>query len=209
MRWNVENISFLHQPDIFTGSFDNSKMQARHEQQMQQKLKEITAAVDQETDPFQAMKRLNNRDHIQFLRNNFEEFQLACKLEEAVLALYSRFNAPFSSGGDLTVWYDLFGLCDVTRLLRFGDPVSFTTATLYRGSVSGTKRSLSWTPSRVRAEWFAERWGDPSLGGGKLYEVDVGRNDILIYRKRHSEDEILLAPKFIKSAEIKDFKVGH
>ena len=108
MRWNVEDIAFLYRPDVFTGTFDNAKMQARHEQEVQRKLEALKTALDAETDPFEAMIILNNKDHLQFLLNNIEPFRDAGRFEEAVLALYGRLNAPFASGGDAAVWSDLF-----------------------------------------------------------------------------------------------------
>ena len=208
MRWNVEDIAFLYRPDVFTGSFDNAKMQARHEQEVQRKLEALKTALDAETDPFEAMIILNSKDHFQFLLNNIEAFRDAGRFEEAVLALYGRLNAPFASGGDAAVWSDLFEKCDTKNLYSLGDPIIFVPNTVYRGSVSGMKRSLSWTPNRKRAEKFAERWKDPSLGGGKIYEVDITKANIMIYRKYGHEDEVLLTPEFIKLAEISDFKAG-
>lgn len=208
MKWNVEDIGFLYPPDVFSGSFDNSKMQARHELEVQRKLKELMTAVDQETDPFLAMMKLNNKDHMQFFQNNLEQFKSAGKLEKAVLFLYSKFNTPFGSGGDSAVWNDMFEKCDTTALYRLGNPVAFTSAKVFRGSVTGMKRSLSWTPERKLADRFAERWKDPSLGGGELYEVDITRENVLTYLRHRHGDEILLAPEFIKTAEIRIFNAG-
>ncbi len=208
MKWNIEDITFLHPPDVFTGSFDNAKMQTRHEQQIQTKLEEIKTAIDQETDPLEAMKKLHTRDQLKFFLNNLGSFRDAGKLEEAVLALYGKLNGPFSSGGDAAVWHNLFEACDTTRLYSLGDPVTFTSATVYAGSVSGFKRSLSWTPDRQRAEWFAERWKDPSRGGGELYEVDITKANILVYLKHRHEEELILTPEFIKSAVIRVFNAG-
>ncbi len=205
MTWNMEDIVFLHPPDVFTGTFDNAIMQARHEQQMQAKLNGMKNAVASEVDPFKAMNRLNQREHFRFFKNNQDEFRKAGKLEETVLALYSRCNGPFSSGGEMATWYSLFELCDPARLYALGEPVSFTSATVYRGSVSGHKRSVSWTPDKQIAERLAERWKDPSLGGGELYQVDITRKNVLAYLKRRREDEVLLAPDFIKTAEIRPF----
>jgi hypothetical protein len=208
MEWNLEDIVFLHAPDIFTGTFDNVIMQARHELQMQAKLNDIKNAVNMETDPLQAMNRLNQKEHFKFFENNKDEFRKAGRFEEAVLTLYSRFNGPFSSGGDVATWYSLFEQCDPAQLYNLGDPVAFTSTTVYRGSVSGLKRSLSWTPDRHMAERLAERWKDPSLGGGMVYQVDIARADVLAYLKHRREDEILLAPAFISSAEIRIFNAG-
>jgi len=206
MEWNVEEVVFLHPPDVYTGSFDNAKMQARHERQMQDKLEQIRNAIQRETDPLKAMKILHVRDHLQFFRNNLMQFRQAGRLEEAVLVLYGRFNSPFSSGGDTGVWNDLFAVCDPERLYALGEPVGFTSATVYRGSVSGLKRSLSWTPDRRRAEGFAERWKDPSMGGGELCEVDIVKDDVMVYLSHRHEDEVILKPAFIKVADIRPFR---
>ncbi len=208
MKWNVDDIAFLYRPDVFTGSFDNSKMQARHELEVQRKLQQLMESIDQETDPFLALKKLHTKDHMQFLHNNLEQFQVAGKLEEAVLFLYSKLNAPFSSGGDAAVWNSLFEKCDRAELYKLGSPVSLSSATVYRGSVTGFKRSLSWTPDRKMAEKYSERWKDPSLGGGEIYEIDIKRDNILASLKRQHGEEILLAPGFIKSAVIRDFNAG-
>lgn len=205
MKWNVEAISFLHPPDVFAGAFDNAKMQARHEQQMQRKLEEIKTALDREADPLEAMNKLHIRDHLQFFLNNLRLFRDAGRLEEAVLALYGRLNAPFSSGGDAALWNRLFEACDTTRLYNLGEPVTFASATVYRGSVSGFVRSLSWTPDRQRAERFAERWQDQTLGGGEVYAVDITKADVLVYLLHRREEELLLAPGFVTSAEIRIF----
>jgi hypothetical protein len=70
----------------------------------------------------------------------------------------------------------------------------------------GSRRGLSWTPNRQRAEWFAKRWQDSALGGGELYEVDIVRANILVYLKDRYDEELILAPEFIKSAEIRIFQ---
>jgi len=206
MEWHVEGVVFLHPPDVYTGSFDNAKMQARHERQMQDRLEQIKNAVNREADPLKAMKLLHDKDHFQFFRNNLEQFRQAGRLEAAVLVLYGRLNGPFSSGGDAEVWNELFAVCDPERLYALGEPVSFSSATVFRGSVSGLVRSLSWTPDRRRAEGFAERWKDPSLGGGELFEVDIVKADIMVYLKHRHEDEVLLKPAFVESAEIRPFR---
>lgn len=206
MKWNVENIGFLHQPDVFTGTFDNAVMQARHEEQMRLKLAGMQAALDRETDPLAAMKLLNVRDHHQFFLNNKGHFREAGKFEEAVLTLYGRFNAPFASGGDASEWNRLFAECDRARLSSLGIPVTFNTATVYRGSLTGYQRGLSWTPERQKAEGFAKRWQDPSRGGGELYEMDISAGNILVFLQHRHEQEIIIEPDFIRTAAIRTFK---
>ena len=208
MKWNLDKIGFLHQPDVFTGTFDNAKMQARHEQQMHEKLAGMKADLERQEDPLAAMKVLNVRDQFQFFLNNCGLFRAAERFEEAVLVLYGRLNAPFASGGDPAVWNDLFAACDPTRLSHLGIPVSFSVATVYRGSLSGFPRGLSWTPERQRAEAFAERWQDSSQGGGEVFEVDISRGNVLVYLQHRHEKEVILAPEFIESAAIRPFLPG-
>lgn len=208
MKWNLANIIFLYPPDVFTGSFDNAKMQARHEQQMQAKIEAIEAALDQETDPLRAMQKLHAKEHLKFFLNNEKQFRDAEKFEEAVLALYGKANSPFASGGDPLVWRNFFATCDRARLFNLGSPVTLAAATVYSGSVSGFQRSLSWTPERQKAEMLAERWKDPAMGGGKLYEMDIRKSHILVHLKHRHEEELILDPEFVASAEIRLFRPG-
>lgn len=207
MRWNVTNIGFLHRPDDFLGSFENDKMQLRHEQQVQLKLKKIKDALDEEDDPLKAMLILNKLDHIQFLLNNVERFREFGNFETAVLRLYHRKNGPFSTPDDLPTWTNFFKLCDRKLLREKGDPIPFSTSTVYRGSVIGTNRCLSWSPDLERAQWFANRWKDPERGGGNIYEVDVTEEHALAYLTDRHEKEIILDPDFIANAEIRDFVI--
>ena len=205
MKWNLENITFLHPPDVFTGTFDNALMQARHEQQVQAKLDEILTFLERETDPAKALNRLHKKEHLTFFLNNEEMFRQAGVFEETLLALYGKANSPFAISGDLLVWNRLFSACDRTRLFNLGSPVTFAAATVYRGSQSGLLRSLCWTPERRKALWFAERWSDPVLKGGDLYEVDIHKADILVHLMDRHEQQVILAPEFIASAEIRPF----
>lgn len=205
MKWNIDKIGFLHQPEDFLGSFDNDKMQLRHEEQVQQKLKRIKAALAEEKDPLRAMQVLNKRDHIQFLHNNIDIFKSQGAFETAVLKLYRRKNGPYSTPDDIPTWSSFFKQCEKDRLYDKGEPVSFSSATVYRGSVIGSARSLSWSPDRSRAQWFAERWKDPALGGGQVYEVEIPLSALLVYLTDGHEQEMILAPDFIETAEIKTF----
>ncbi len=205
MRWNISNIGFLHQPEDFLGSFDNDIMQLRHEQQIRMKLEKIKSALDQEKNALKAMLLLNSRDHIQFLQNNIESFLADGELESAVLKLYRRKNGPFSTPSDIETWSPFFRRCDKKRLYDRGEPVSFTQATVYRGATIGSARSLSWSPDRTRALWYADRWKDPELGGGKLFEVDITASDFLVYLTDKHEKEIILTPDFVETAAIRPF----
>ena len=206
MHWNLQDVNFLYPPDVFVGSFDNDKMQARHELQVAEKLATLQASIKRETDPLLAMKKLHPNDHRQFLINNRTAFQLAERMEEALLIVYSRRNAPFSSEGDTAVWNSLFSHCDRHRLSQLGEPIPSVIGRVYRGSVSGCRKSLSWTPDRQSARRFADRWQGSSMGGGEIYEVDISSSEILIYRHNRGEQEVLLSPQFIETAEIRPFQ---
>ncbi len=204
MKWNIQDIAFLHSPDVFSGAFDNVMMQERHERQMMIKLELLKDAIARETDPLKAMVKLHKKDHLPFLLNNQELFRESGRLEEAVLYLYCRQHGPFQSAGDVDLWGRLFEGCDNTILYGLGDPVGFASATVYRGAVMGSRRSLSWSADRRTAEWYAERWKGP-VGGGEIYEVDVTSKDVLLCLKKSREAEIILAPQFIKSADLRVF----
>lgn len=205
MRWNINNIGFLHQPEDFLGSFDNDKMQMRHEEQVRQKLERLKTSLSEEENPLKAMLILNKRDHIQFLQNNEDAFKGDGEFETAVLKLYRRKNGPYSSPNDIPTWSSFFKKCEKERLLEKGAPITFSSATVYRGAVIGSGRSLSWSPDRKRAHWYADRWKDPSLGGGKIFEVDITPADLLVYLTDKHEEEIILTPDFIDTADIRAF----
>ena len=205
MRWNISNIGFLHQPEDFLGSFDNDMMQRRHEQQVRLKLAKIKSALDQEANALKAMLLLNSRDQIQFLQNNIDAFLAEDALEPAVLKLYRRKNGPFSTPSNIETWSLFFRRCNKKRLCGRGKPLSFSRTTVYRGATIGSARSLSWSPDRNRALWYADRWKDPDLGGGQLFEVDITASDVLVYLTDKHEEEIILSPDCIQAAEIRPF----
>ena len=66
-------------------------------------------------------------------------------------------------------------------------------------------RSLAWTPDRKIVEKFAKRWADPSLGGGKLYEVTVSPENVLVYMQKGPEEIVILSPEYIRTAEIRPY----
>jgi hypothetical protein len=207
MKWNIDRIAFLHQPEFFLGSFDSPQMQARHEAELEKSLKKIKSAIALEADPLKALYKLSSKDHIQFVINNLDEFRHHGRLEETVIYLYGKLNAPFSSGGDPTIWRKLFDLCNRDTLKNYGKPFPSNYTRVYRGSISGLERSLAWTPDRKRTEMFAERWKDPALGGGHLYEVDIVPDHVLVYLADRSEEMVILSPDFIETAEIRPFSM--
>ncbi|MEE4242712.1 MAG: hypothetical protein V2I36_14690 [Desulfopila sp.] len=206
MKWNVSNIVFLHQPEHFMGRFDNAKMQEKHELSLQKSLDAVKAALTAESDPLKALWLLHKKDHMQFLLNNLEEFQRNDRFEEAVIALYSVDNAPFSSGGDSALWAKLFNQCERSRLGRCGSPFPAGIDKVYRGSVSGFKQSLAWTPDRKIVEKFAQRWSDPALGGGELYEVAVSPENVLVFIQKSYEGVAILSPEYVSRADIRPYR---
>ncbi len=204
MRWNLANMQLLYPPDIFAGTFDNEKMQARHDELKARKVQALKEELEAEEDPLAAMMRLHKRDHIQFLFNNDRAFKDKNIYEKAVLTLYSKTNSPFLSGGDQAVWENLFNCCDRKRLFVLGAPIPFTSATVYRISITGVSRGLSWTLSREKTRKFEERWNEFELGRGKVFTVDVERKNVLVYLTSRQEEEVILDPQFIGSAHISE-----
>lgn len=208
MRWNIKDIAFLYPPDVFTGAFDNEVLEAKHREEMQKKLENLKSSIAREEDPFAAMQLLHKKDHLQFLRNNVELFRQAGRLEEGVITLYTQMNTPFSSDRQPELWNELFEACDRKRLYDYGEPVSFSRTTVYRGSVSGFKQSLIWTPEKKTADRMAARWQDPVLGGGEMYELDIRRDDVLVLLKLRRGVELIVTPQCIASAEIREYRAA-
>lgn len=205
MKWNIDNIGFLHQPEYFLGTFDIPQMQERHEKELEKSLNALKTSLNNEVDPLKALQLLHRKDHVQFLLNNMEEFRQNNRLEESVIELYTRENGPFSSGGDSTLWERFFNECDRTKLHKLGKPFPAHVKKVFRGSVSGFMRSLAWTPDMKMVEKFADRWKNPAMGGGELYEVEISQKDVLVYMQIKHEEIVFISPEFIHTAEIKPF----
>lgn len=209
MRWNLDKLGFLYQPEYFLGSFDEPKMQERHEKELKQSLDNLKKSVSEETDPLEAMNILNPKDHIQFLENNFEAFRNNNKLEEAVVTIYCANNTPFSSHGDPEFWNNLFKECDESQLKSCGLPLPPDVKKVYRGSITGKKGGLVWTTEKEVVDRIAESWEYPSSGEVTLFEIAVAPENILLYlekpvRKR-IEKLVILSPVFLQSAEIEPY----
>ncbi|MFV0437798.1 MAG: hypothetical protein ACK5PS_10470 [Desulfopila sp.] len=205
MKWNVKDIAFLYPPDVFTGAFDNEKMEMRHREEVEKKLAKLKGDLAAADDPVAAMTLLHKKDHLQFLVNNVEFFREALQLEETLIALYTRNNTPFSSEGDAELWNRLFATCDRTRLRQCGSPLPFRAATVYRGTVSGCRHSLIWTPDQETVARIARKWQAPDIGGGEMFEVDVQAEQILVYLQKRRGEEVILAPEFIACAPIRAY----
>lgn len=195
MRWNIDDIRFLYPPDDFLGTFTNEKMQQRHEAAQKMKIDAILTEMSETDDPVAAMHALNPRSHINFLMNNIEFFKASDCFEKTVLKLYYRKNTPFIGTDDLDTWIKFFELCDPKKLYELGSPVSNNELTVYRGSVTGIYKGLSWTSSKEQADWFLKRWQDKDMGGGTVYSMLVSRDDILVHIVDDLRQEIILKPE--------------
>jgi hypothetical protein len=204
MKWNFKDIGFLYPPDVYMGTFGIAKMQARHDELKQKKLDTLQKEVEGEEDPLNAMMKLHKRDHIQFLLNNSQAFRDAGRFEEAVVKLYSMTNSPFLSGGDPAVWNQLFESCEKEKLCALGDHFPLESATVYRISVTGIEKGLSWTLSRKKIQGFIDRWQEQGVGGAKIYTLETTRKNILVYLKARQEEEVILDPRFMETATIKE-----
>ncbi len=202
MEWNFQDIEFLHRPDVYVGSFDNAKMQARHDELKRNKLDTLKKAVQGTQDPLEAMLKLHKLDHIRFLLNNSQAFRDAGRFEAAVLELYTKSNSPFLSGGDSAVWNTLFESCERERLSALGDPFPLTSAIVYRISVTGIERGLSWTLSRELVKRFEDRWQEQGIGRAKIYTLETTGKNVLIYLKGRHDEEVILEPRFVRTAPI-------
>lgn len=204
MKWNLENIRFLHQPYDFVGTFTNEKMQERHEAMQDAKVKEIRKKLIEAKLPRQAMFVLNPTEHVQFIHNNLEEFRKTNSLEATVLKLYYRKNTPFAPAGIYETWLELLGLCDREKLLELGEPFPKEGMTAYRGSITNAEYGLSWTTDINEARWILNRWSDKEMGGGTVYQSTIYPDDILIYIVDGKRQEVLLKPEI---AESKAFEI--
>jgi len=202
MKWNLDKINFLYPPDSFTGSFENEKMQTRHKALMEEKISVILKNLEIADNPLAALNSLNTLDKIRFLINNREEFRTNNCLEETILRLYCWKNSAFESDGKYDIWYDLFSQCDPERFYSLGLSFPKTTVSAFRGSVAGVVKGFSWTVNQKTVDWFKERWHDKELGGGTIFTTHISREDILIYLNDKEQEEIIVSPQFLETADI-------
>jgi hypothetical protein len=71
--------------------------------------------------------------------------------------------------------------------------------TVYRGHKKNNKTGLSWTLSREKALWFANRLN----GEGFVAHKTVSKSEIFAYLNRRDEDEVLLVLSWGKVEKIK------
>lgn len=204
MRWNLQDIQFLFQPDVFAGTFDSPQMQARHQAMQKEKISALRTRLEAAKDPIEAMLVLEKPDHIPFLFNNIEIFRQEQRYEKAVFHLFFRKNTPFNTDGDYSVWKNLLNDCDPSLLYAAGNPLpSEGKMTVYRGSVTGIVTGLCWTPDTQKVRWFLDRWSDKSMGGGTIYAMEITRVDILCFISDSKRQDLILKPEIAERAQPK------
>jgi len=203
IQWNFKNIQFVHAPEIFTGTFQNAKMEARNKTMLEKKKSELLHQIEHSVDPYEAMLTLHKNDHIQFLLNNIDIFKNDGCYERAVLMLYYLKNTSFVIFGKYSTWKMLFQQCDPQRLYDQGKPFPHQTITAYRGSATSEPKGLSWTINTKEVEWFFERWQDKDLGGGTIFALDITREDVMYYREDEQRQEIILLPEVVEGKSIR------
>ena len=72
---------------------------------------------------------------------------------------------------------------------------------IYRGTqVKKAKiRGLSWTLSKAKAKWFADRWKTKS---GKVYKATIARKDIYAYFDGRGEQEVVVNARRLKNVGV-------
>ena len=68
-----------------------------------------------------------------------------------------------------------------------------STLTVYRGG--STANGLSWTLSKDKARWFAERFDRD--GKHQVFKGTVSKDKVYAYLKGRKEEEIVVNPKFV------------
>ena len=71
--------------------------------------------------------------------------------------------------------------------------------TIYRGTREGFEHGLSWTLSKSKAKWFAERFyikGDRKFGKPVVLEGTIPKTKIVAYFNGRKEDEIVVCPSW-------------
>ncbi|MBW1635381.1 MAG: hypothetical protein JRJ68_03800 [Deltaproteobacteria bacterium] len=203
-RWNLSKIQFLYPPDNFPGSFSNEIMQMKHEAKKEAKISTLLTDIEASDGPMAAMNVLNRLDHIQFILNNIEAFTADNCLEKAILKLYTRENSSFESGGLYDIWHELFSHCNREQFYSLGSPFPEEPVLAFRGSVTGLAKGFCWTVNQQKIDWFTERWRDKSLGGGTIFSTHICRQDVLIYLNDKEQEEIIISPQFLETAEIRE-----
>lgn len=202
MKWNLDNIRFLHPPYDFVGSFSNELMQKRHKAMQDEKVAELMAALESATLPVEAMNALNPSEHMTFVHNNLARFRETDSLEPTILRLYYRKNTPFAPAGKHDEWVELLNLCDRKTLLALGQSLPAKGAIAYRGSITNSRYGLSWTTDIKEAKWILNRWEDKNMGGGTVYSARIMPEDILTYTVDDKRQETLLKPERMEKISV-------
>lgn len=154
-----------------------------------------------ENDAGKAARLVPKRERMIFIENNIEALAASGKLEEVLIGFYSLLNFHFRSY-DLFTWECVFGMCDRDRLLSAGDTLPDDLGspfTIYRGQDLSEEVGMSWTLSRDRAEWFAQRNAEHIDEDGEtgVIEMQVTVEDILFYDNGREEQEVVVDPNLV------------
>ncbi len=157
--------------------------------------------IRNENDIARAANMVPKPERMIFIENNIEALAASGKLEEVLIGFYSLINFPVWSY-DLFTWLDVFGMCDRERLLSAGDTLPDdldSQFTIYRGQDLSEEVGLSWTLSRDKAEWFAQRNTDHIGTDGEVgvIEMQVTLDDILYYDNGREEQEVVVDPEIL------------
>ncbi len=202
LHWNFTKLLFVYPPEVFTGTFQNPKMEARNKALLEKKKSALLSHLENSSNPYEAMLTLHNNDHVQFLLNNIEIFKEDGCYEKAVVKLYYSKNTSFVIFGNYSIWKYLFQQCDPQLLYNSGHPFPHEIITAYRGSVTGNKTGLSWTINRDEVKWFLERWQDKNLGGGTIFALEIRKKDVMFYLETNNRQEVILFPEVAENANI-------
>lgn len=74
-----------------------------------------------------------------------------------------------------------------------------STLEIFRGlqNSKAKVKAFSWTLSKTKAKWFANRWGKD----GEIYQANIDKKDIFLYTNQRGEQEIVINPKKLKKVK--------
>lgn len=159
--------------------------------------------IRNEKDVGRAARLVPKPERMIFIENNFKALVASGKLERVLFDFYMLLNFPVWSYG-LSRWELLFGICDRERLLSAGDilPGNLGTPfTIYRGQDLSKDAGISWTLSKEKAEWFAQRNAEHINKNAKagVIEMQATVDDILFYNNGREEQEVVVDPELLRS----------
>lgn len=152
--------------------------------------------IRNENDAGRAARLVPKPERMIFIENNLEALLSSGKLERVLIDFYMLLNFPILSY-DLSTWGYVFGMCDRERLLSAGDTLPDDLGspfTIYRGQDLSEVIGISWTLSRERAEWFAQRNAEHTYEDSEtgVIEMQVTVDDIMFYNNEREEQEVVV-----------------